>query len=76
MAARAPTTIAVVDTANPAATPDEVARLDQQLRADGTGDTTLTLSSGERPRSGAPRSSECGNVSADCSPSVVTRRVI
>jgi ABC-2 type transport system permease protein len=37
------TTIAVVDTANPAATPDEIARLDQQLRADGTGDATLTL---------------------------------
>ena len=43
------TTIAVVDTANPAATPDEVARLDQLLRADGTGDATLTVRSASGP---------------------------
>ncbi|MGI8857039.1 MAG: ABC transporter permease, partial [Thermomicrobiales bacterium] len=43
------TTIAVVDTANPTATGDEVARLDQRLRADGTGDTTLTLTAASGP---------------------------
>lgn len=37
------TTIAVVDTANPAAAPDDASRLDQQLRADGTNDTTIAL---------------------------------
>jgi ABC-2 type transport system permease protein len=43
------TTIAVVDTANPAATPDEIARLDQQLRADGTNGGAITLTAANGP---------------------------
>jgi ABC-2 type transport system permease protein len=43
------TAIAVVDTANPAATLGEIGRLDQRLRADGTGDTSLTLSAASGP---------------------------
>lgn len=43
------TVIAVVDTANPAETPGEVTRLDQQLRADGSGDTTLALVAASGP---------------------------
>ncbi len=37
------TTIAVYDAANPAATPDDIARLDQQLKADGAGGSAITL---------------------------------
>jgi ABC-2 type transport system permease protein len=37
------TTVAVRDAANPAATPDDIARLDQQLRADGTNGSAITL---------------------------------
>lgn len=37
------TTIAVIDTTNAAATPDAIARLDRQLRSDGTSTATLSL---------------------------------
>jgi ABC-2 type transport system permease protein len=43
------TVIAVVDTAAPAATPGEVTQLDQRLRADGSGDTTLALVAASGP---------------------------
>jgi len=37
------TTIGVLDAANPAATPDDIARLDQQLKADGSNGGAITL---------------------------------
>ncbi|MDQ6908257.1 MAG: ABC transporter permease [Chloroflexota bacterium] len=37
------TRIAVLDAANAAATPDDIARLDQQLKADGTNGSAITL---------------------------------
>ncbi len=37
------TTVAVIDTANPSAASGEIARLDQQLRADGTAGSAITL---------------------------------
>ncbi len=43
------TTIAVVDTANPAATQGEISRLDQQLRADGTSDRAIALTAVSGP---------------------------
>lgn len=38
-----PTTVAVFDVATPAATPGDMARLDQQLKADGTNGAAITL---------------------------------
>jgi ABC-2 type transport system permease protein len=43
------TTIAVVDTAEPALTGDEIARLDQQLRTDGTNGGAITLTAANGP---------------------------
>lgn len=43
------TTVAVVDTANPTATQNEIARLDARLRTDGTTDGPITLSAGDAP---------------------------
>jgi ABC-2 type transport system permease protein len=37
------TAVAVFDAANPAATPDDIARLDQQLKADGTSGNAIAL---------------------------------
>ncbi len=46
------TTIAVVDTAEPALTGDEVVRLDQQLRADGASGDAITLAAASGPVGG------------------------